>query len=169
MIVAILISLRHTAIEELYLAGTCIGVNDTIDQVLGNLQYLHIRVLSLDRNQIHEMQYVFKRLPHIENFTVTHNQLSDWYAIFRDIRVLVANLTRLDIIYQILILESSCSAEAGRTKLKGNRDKVRDFPGYPRYCDHGTACAIWWPEKLEWIAFSHVSFAHVLQRLPFGS
>ena len=74
MIVEILISLRCTAIEELYLAGTCIGVNDTIDQVLENLQYLHIRVLSLDRNQIHEMQHVFKRLPHIENFTVMHNR-----------------------------------------------------------------------------------------------
>ena len=78
-------TLNETFIEELYLENTCLGVLDSVNQVLKHLERMSIKILSLDSNNIHSMNSVFSSLPLIVNLTVTHNGLFDYTGFFKNI------------------------------------------------------------------------------------
>ena len=139
-------TLGETSIEELYLENTCIGIHDAINQILDNLSDTKIKVLSLDRNNIHNMKGFCSSLPHIENLTITHNGLYDFVSLLEDCHL------KLDISYQNMFLESDCK--------RSSRNQVESLPDRNRnvnfnYCLYGNVCAIIWPRKLEWIALSY--------------
>ena len=146
-------TLNETSIEELYLENTCIGIHDAINQILDNLGDTKIKVLSLDRNNIHNMKGFCSSLPHIENLTITHNGLYDFVSLLEDCPLSI-NLTKLDISYQNMFLESDCkrSSENQVESLPNLNTKV-NF----NFCLYGNVCTIIWPRKLEWIALSYVS------------
>ena len=100
-------TLSNTSIEELYLENTCIGIHDAVNQILDNLGDTKIKVLSLDRNDIHNMKSICGSLPHIENITISHNGLTEFTNWFQDCP-LSTNLTKVDISYQNLLLGSAC-------------------------------------------------------------
>ena len=145
-------TLGETSIEELYLENTCIGIHDANNEILDNLGDTKIKVLSLDRNDIHNLKSICASLPHIENLTVTHNGLSDFIAWFKDCS-LTTNLTKVDISYQNLLHESACK--------RSNTNQVNNIPHLNRkinfnFCLYGNICTVIWPSKLEWLAFSQV-------------
>ena len=145
------LTLSNTSIEELYLDNTCLGVSDSVNQVVRNLEKMNIKILSLNRNSIQGMNSVFSSLLQIENLTVSHNGLFNYTGFFKNI-LQAKKLKKLDISYQNLFLETTCQMDP---KFK----KIEPFPQnvYPDFCRYGNYCAVVWPEKLEWLALSHVS------------
>ena len=145
------LKLGNTSIEELYLDNTCLGVSDSVNQVVKNLEEMNIKILSLNRNSIHGMNSIFSSLPQIENLTVTHNGLFNYTGFFKNI-LQAKKLKKLDISYQNFFLETTCQMDPNFRKIEPFRHNV-----YPDFCRYGNYCAVVWPEKLEWIALSHVS------------
>ena len=168
-ITEVISSLRQTAIEELHLSGTCLGIYNVMDQVLNVLKDLHVKVLSLDNNLINDMQNVFKGFNSIETLTVTHNYLSHVINFFDDINN-AKHLTKLDISYQSMFLQSSCKKSTSQKRLQGNTDRIlkrklnhilksqitRSQPEGSDYCADHTECTVVWPKRLEWFAASNV-------------
>ena len=159
--IQITLTLDQTSIEELYLENTCLGLrtadqNLIINEILVNLQTTKIRILSLDRNYIHEMKSVFHYINAIEKLTVTNNSLYDYDRFFYDYLSAV-NLTKLDISFQYLRPEpSSCLTLSKRQNIEPFHDITKHTDFYD-FWSNKKAWPFAWPEKLEWIALSNVN------------
>ena len=101
-------TLNQTFIEELYLENTSLGKYLTINHVLENLNGTNIKILSLDRNNIHFLNFslIIFGLPLLETFTVTHNGILDFIFMFENF-VNATHLKKLDISYQTILLDST--------------------------------------------------------------
>ena len=160
-VIQITLTLDQTSIEELYPENTCLGLrtpdqNLIINEILVNLQTTKIRILSLDRNYIHEMKSVFHYIHAIEKLTVTNNSLYDYDSFFYDYLSAV-NLTKLDISFQYLRPEpSSCPT----LSMHQNIEPFHDVTKHTDFYDFWSNKKAWpfkWPKKLEWIALSNVN------------
>ena len=109
--------LRNTSIEELYMINTYLGFNDAVEAVLDKLNGTNIKVLALDRNEIHEVKKLFIRLPQIEILTLANNAIQNIIEFFQDIFV-ARSLKRLDLNYQKLLLHSSYKRNMNKIKSK---------------------------------------------------
>ena len=98
------------------------------------------------------MKSICGSLPDIENLTVIHNGLSDFIVWFKDCS-LTTNITKVDISYQNLLLESACK--------RYNVNQVNNIPHLNRkvnfnFCLYGKISTVIWLRKLEWLAFCQV-------------
>ena len=147
--------LRNTSIEELYLTSTCLGINNALEGILANLNGTHVRVLALDQNEIHEVQSLFSRLPHIEILMLANNgiQATKIFDYFKDIYE-AKNLKKLDFNNQKFLLQSSCKSYVSikKSNVSTTVSKLNDF----NFCDYGTSCLVVWPPKLEWLGASNI-------------
>ena len=101
-------TLNQTSIEELYLENTSLGKLLTINHVLKNLNGTNIKILSLDRNNIHFLNFslIIFGLPLLETFTVTHNSILNFIFMFENF-VNATHLKKADISYQTILLDST--------------------------------------------------------------
>ena len=154
-------TLDQTSIEELYLENTCLGLrtpdqNLIINEVLVNLQTTKIRILSLDRNYIHEMKSVFHFIRSIENLTVTNNSLYDYDRLFYYYLPAV-NWTKLDISFQNLRPEPSSCPNLSKRQDKEHSHNITKPTYFSDFWSYRNAWPFVWPEKLKWISLSNVN------------
>ena len=97
--------------------NTYLGFNDAVEAVLDKLNGTNIKVLALDRNEIHEVKKLFIRLPQIEILTLANNAMQNIIEFFQDIFV-ARSLKRLDLNYQKLLLQSSYKGNMNKMKSK---------------------------------------------------
>ena len=147
------LTLNQTSIEELYLENTSLGKFGTVNHVLQNLNGASIKILSLDRNNIHFLDFslIIFGLPLLETFTVTHNGLYEFIFMFENF-INAKNLKKVDISYQHFLLDSS-------SQNLPTLQKIESFPraNVPEFCGYGSVCVIsQWLKTLEWLAASHV-------------
>ena len=152
-LVSVSLTLNQTSIEELYLENTSLGKFRTVNHVLQNLNGASIKILSLDRNNIHRLDFslIIFGLPLLETFTVTHNGLYEFIFMFENF-INATNLKKVDISYQHFLLDSS-------SQNLPTSQKIESFPraNVPEFCGYGSVCVIsQWLKTLEWLAASHV-------------
>ena len=154
-------TLNQTSIEELYLENTRLGVYGEVNEFLKNLNRTNLKILSLDRNNIHRFDFslIIFGLPLIESFTVTHNGLFNYVGLFENL-INAKNLKKLDISYQHILLEAT-------SQNLSTLQKIEPFPevNVPEFCGYSNVCTIHWPKKLEWLATSNVN-AFKIAKVP---
>ena len=154
-LVSVSLTLNQTSIEELYLENTSLGKYLTINHVLENLNGTNIKILSLDRNNIHFLDFslIIFGLPLLETFTVTHNSILNFIFMFENF-INATHLKKADISYQTILLDST-------SQNLPALQRIEPFPRvrkkFPEFCNYSHACIMTWPNKVEWLAASHVA------------
>ena len=133
--------LRNTSIEELYMTNTCLGVDNVVEGMLANLKGTNIKVLALDENEIHNVTYLFTRLPHIEMLMLANNgiQSQNMFDLFKDI-FNAKHLKKLDLNNQKFILQSSCGSDMSSRK-PNLHPAVSQLKGF-NFCNYSTSCSV---------------------------
>ena len=157
-LVNVSLTLNRTSIEQLYLENTTLGKFRTVNHVLENLNGTNIKILSLDRNNIHRLNFslLIYGLPLLETFTITHNGLYDFIFMFEN-WINATNLKKVDISYQHILLDTT-------SQNLPTPQKIELFPraNVPEFCGYSNVCVIsQWLKKLEWLAASHVGLFKV--------
>ena len=153
-------TLDQTSIEELYLENNCLGLKTPsqeiiLNRVMLNLNRTKIRILTLDRNYIHEMKSVFHYIRAIEILTITNNRLYDYDRFFYDY-LKPPNLTKLDMSIQNLNPEPTCGTLSQPENVKPFHHRIEPIVNSD-FRDNRKAWSFIWPKKLEWIALSNVN------------
>ena len=146
-------TLNQTSIEELYLENTTLGKFDVVNQILENLNGTSIKILSLDKNNIHKLNFslLIYGLPLLETFTVTYNGIFDYIFMFENF-INATNLKKADISYQHILLDTTSQNLPTPQTIEPFR-RVN----FPKFCGYSSAYIIsLWSKKLEWLAASHV-------------
>ena len=151
-------TLNQTSIEELYMENTDLGYKATVNQVTKNLNGMSIKILSLDRNNIHILNFslIIYGLPLIETFTVTHNNLFFFIGFFEN-AINAKNVKKIDLSYQYILLETT--GQNIRTAHQ-NESFHQNTANVPPYCGYSKICIINGSKNLEWVGASHVEYSN---------
>ena len=156
--VDISLALKQTAIEELNLSYTCLGITESIDPIMVNLRDTNIKNIFLDSNEIHIMGRVFSHIPSIEVFSFNYNNFGDYYLFFGDL-YLAKNLRSMYFSYQNTDFMRSFCGNQSRS-MKPHR-RISEHKNYSlTSCGFRPVCKAYFPPKLEWWGFSHNGFHH---------
>ena len=147
-------TLNQTSIEELYMENTGLGYKAAVNQVMKNLNGMSIKILSLDRNNIHRFDFslIIYGLPVIESFTITHNHLIDFIFFFENF-INAKNVKKIDLSYQYILLETTGH---NLPTVQKNDSSHRNIADVPEFCGYSEVCVIHFSKNLEWFGASHV-------------
>ena len=150
--VDISLALKQTAIEELSLSHTCLGLNESIDPIMVNLRGTNIKNIFLDSNGIQTMRPFFAYIPSIEIFSFNNNKFSDYLVFSADLTYFANNLRILRFSYQ----DTNFMSSICRNNSRGMKPykPITEHKNYSlTHC--GRVCHLRLPPKLEWWEFSH--------------